>query len=369
MPTVKTSHVASFRYDLLDWFRHAQRDLPWRYHRDPYRVWISEVMLQQTRVDQAIPYFNRFIDLYPDVRSLAAASIDDVLSAWEGLGYYSRAHNLHKTAKIVSEEREGYFPNTYSELLSLPGIGPYTAAAVASIAFEQRHAVVDGNVIRVLSRVFRIEHESKSGVMRRTAQRLGDELVPPEAPGIFNEAIMELGATVCTPASPRCTACPLRPVCEAYVEGKQTAYPRPSPRKALPHHHIAVGLIIDEERILIQRRPEDGMLGGLWEFPGGKQEPGESLEETCRREVQEEAGLNVRVENKLCAIRHAYSHFRITLHAYICSVTDGELIDDTLYPKVWARLDELDEIAFPRANRRIIEKLQLSHTDITSQSR
>ncbi len=357
VPLIDDRHLTAFRRDLLDWFATQRRELPWRSDREPYRIWISEIMLQQTRVDQAIPYFNRFMDRFPDIDSLAAASIDEVLSLWEGLGYYSRAHNMHRTAGIVAEERAGYLPSTLPELRALPGIGPYTAAAVASIAFGEPHAVVDGNVIRVLSRVFRLEHDAKSTGMRNAVQQIGDRLIPDDAPGRFNEAMMELGALICTPRAPLCDECPISSVCRARAAGVVENYPRSAPKAAIPHRQISVGLIIVDDAILIQRRPDDGMLGGLWEFPGGKQEPDETLIETCRREVMEETGLEVEVERKLGSVRHAYSHFRITLHAYVCGIVSGTLLDDGI-PRVWASLDELDKYAFPRANRRILELLQ-----------
>lgn len=315
-------------------------------------------MLQQTRVDQAIPYYQRFLQHFPDVTALAGASIDQVLSVWEGLGYYSRAHNLHRTARIVAEEHGGYFPDSLVHLRELPGIGPYTSAAIASLAFNRPHAVVDGNVIRVLSRVFRIEHESKSSAMRKHVQQRADELIPAHAPGAFNEAMMELGATVCTPRAPKCDRCPLSSVCLSHADGEPELYPHSTPKAAVPHHQISVGLIIEDGHILIQRRPDDAMLGGLWEFPGGKQLEAESLIETCRREVREETGLEVVVDEKVCAIRHAYSHFRITLHVYRCRIVGGALADNDSIPRIWARIQDLDRYAFPRANRRVLEILQ-----------
>lgn len=361
--TITPYHTSAFQRDLLSWFDHAKRDLPWRSERDPYRVWISEIMLQQTRVDQATPYFLRFVERFPDIESLASASIDDVLLAWEGLGYYSRARNMHRTAQIVREERAGYLPETPTELQTLPGIGPYTAAAVSSIAFDHPHAVVDGNVIRVLSRVFEIEADAKSSEMRRQAQAIGAALIPPAAPGAFNEAVMELGALICTPAAPRCDQCPLARICGARARDAQEIYPRKTKKPPVPHYDVAVALLLDGSRIMIQRRPEDSMLGGMWEFPGGKREPGESIEQTCLREVREETGLEVDIRERLCLVKHAYSHFRITLHAFLCEITVPAAGSDDHVQK-WVDVAELDRIAFPRANRRVLEALREALPDL-----
>ncbi|GAB5521580.1 MAG: A/G-specific adenine glycosylase [Rhodothermales bacterium] len=357
LPPLTDAHRLAFQHTLLDWFEGARRAMPWRETRDPYRIWISEIMLQQTRVDQATPYYLRFVEAFPTVEALAAAPLDDVLKNWEGLGYYSRARNLHKAAKHVVER--GAFPNTHTDLLAMPGVGPYTAAAVASIAFGLPHAVLDGNVIRVLTRAFAIGADSKSSKTRKALQQLADALIPHEQPAAFNEGIMELGATICTPKNPSCLQCPLKSCCAALAEGTPTAYPVSKKKAPIPHKDIAVGLIFDhEERVFIQRRPEDAMLGGLWEFPGGKREPGEALADTCRREIQEELGVDVEIVAPFMAVDHAYSHFKITMHAFQCRITSGVPMPPPGTPWAWVTLDELDAYAFPKANRRLIDALQ-----------
>lgn len=354
--TISTNVAGVFQRDLLEWFAREQRDLPWRRDRDPYRIWISEVMLQQTRVDQARPYFLRFIDSFPDVESLAGAAIDDVLVLWEGLGYYSRARNLHRAAQLVMEEYSGYLPRTRIQLKSLPGIGDYTASAIASIAFDEAAAAVDGNVIRVIARVFALEGDRKSARTRTNVQSLVDRLIPSEQPGRFNEALMELGARVCTPRNPDCVLCPLRHVCLAYQSGDPEAYPAAPRRRDIPHHDIAVGVIIDDHRYLVQKRASEAMLGGLWEFPGGKVEQGETPEQACIREVAEETGLQIAIVHALPAIAHAYSHFRITLHPFLCRIVDGT-VSESASPKRWITSEESRDLAFPRANRRLMEML------------
>lgn len=332
--------------------------MPWRETDDSYRIWLSEVMLQQTRVDQALPYYLRFLDAFPTLPDLAAADLDDVLVKWEGLGYYSRARNFYRAVQQVAEQYDGHVPSDYDAFRALPGVGPYTAAAVLSIAFGGPYAVLDGNVIRVLTRVFGVEDNAKKTSTLRRLQATADALLDTEQPGRFNEAMMELGATVCTPRSPACPACPVRTVCTAFAEGDPEHYPNVPKKKPTPHFDIAVAVISDADgRMLIQQRPEDGLLGGLWEFPGGKREADESLEAACAREVREELGLNVDVGAGFAPIKHAYSHFRITLYAFACTVVSGTPHSDAGRPFRWVTPDELDGYAFPRANRRLIEQL------------
>lgn len=349
---------AVFEHDLIEWFRREARVMPWRQTNDPYRIWISEVMLQQTRVDQAWDYYERFVEAFPTVEALAEAPLDDVLRLWEGLGYYARARNLHRAAREVVERFGGVVPATYDAFRSLPGVGPYTAAAVLSIAYGQPHAVLDGNVARVLARTFRVEEDVKNARTRRLLQALASELLTPADPSAYNQALMEVGATVCTPRSPSCPACPLHSICRARQGGVQERYPITVSKPPIPHHDIAVGVVFNEAgEVLIQRRPENAMLGGLWEFPGGKREPGESLEETCRRELQEELQIEVSVEQPICRIAHAYSHFKITLYAYRCRLISGTPIAPEGTPIRWVPPAQLSEFAFPRANRRLIDIL------------
>lgn len=355
---MKPEIVRYFRTDLPQWFEETARDLPWRRNREPYLVWISEIMLQQTRVDQMLPYFHRFIDRFPSVEALASASLDEVLHTWEGLGYYARARNLHRSAQIIVKEYAGKLPDSYDELRRLPGIGAYTAAAIVSIAYNKPYAVVDGNVIRVLSRIFEIEEDVRLPRTRSAIQTLADELVPLDDPGAFNQAMMELGATICTPRNPRCEACPLRPTCGAYQHDTVNDFPVVSARKPIPHYDVAVGLIFnDNGHILIQKRPEDGMLGGLWEFPGGKRESDETIETACRRELREELGVEVEVGDLIHRLNHAYTHFKITLHAFRCRLPGGIPENAKEVPMRWVPVERLRDYAFPRANRLLIDKL------------
>lgn len=358
-PTPSDAHLDIFRHALVDWYRDVKRPMPWRETDDPYRIWVSEVMLQQTRVDQARPYYTRFMEAFPTVEALAEAELDEVLNRWEGLGYYSRARYLHRAARMIVEEFGGAVPDEYDAIRELPGVGPYTAAAVLSIAYAKPHGVLDGNVTRVLTRVFAIEDDATKSRTKRRLQELADTLIDPDRPGTFNQALMELGATVCTPRSPSCDACPIQSVCEAYAMDAQEDYPVTPDKKPIPHHDIAVGLVFnDEGEVLIQRRPEDGLLGGLWEFPGGKREDDEELADTCRRELREEVGIEVEALDPFSTLNHAYSHFRITLHAFQCRLTSGTPTSNEGQPIQWVPVDTLDDYAFPRANRRLIEEME-----------
>ena len=363
---VTDEHVRLFRQKLASWYASNRRDLPWRATDDPYRIWLSEVMLQQTRVDQAMPYYRRFVERFPTVNDLADAKLDDVLLCWEGLGYYSRARNLHRAARRIVEDFGGEMPDTLDEIRTLPGIGPYTAAAVLSIAYDRVHAVLDGNVIRVLARFFALESDVKKQAAKRTLQMVADEIVDPSSPGEFNQAMMELGAQICTPRSPACRQCPVSSACEAYRLGTQEAFPVTSVRSPIPHFDVVVALIVgDSGRVLIQRRPKEAMLGGLWEFPGGKCRSDETLEAACVREIKEELGVDVRIEGFISKLSHAYSHFRITLHAYRCTIVRGHPDTATGERFEWVDVKSLADYAFPRANRRLIEEI----TDMKRPSR
>ncbi|MDZ7690089.1 MAG: A/G-specific adenine glycosylase [Balneolaceae bacterium] len=232
-----------FRQHLLSWYDDNKRNLPWRDCDDPYKIWISEIMLQQTRVDQATPYFHRFIDRFPTVQDLAEADQQEVLKVWEGLGYYSRARNMHTAARRVVDEFDGKVPDSWDEITSLKGIGPYTASAVLSIAFGKPYAVVDGNVLRVLTRFFGIENDIRSTKTKNQVQELADNLIHKARPGDFNQAVMELGATVCVPSNPACNECPVNTNCTAFKTVKQDEIPYKSPAKKKPHHQIGVGII------------------------------------------------------------------------------------------------------------------------------
>lgn len=350
--------VVAMQSVLADWFGRNARELPWRTTRNPWHIWLSEVMLQQTRVDQGLPYFLAFIREWPTVTDFARADLEDILRKWEGLGYYARARNLHAAARKVAQEHDGRLPETYSEWLDLPGIGPYTAAAIASLAHGEPCAVVDGNVVRVLTRLSGLSEDVTRADTKKRLQQLATELLDAAHPGRHNEAMMELGATVCTPRNPMCDVCPLSFACVARAEENPERYPVKQKKQPVPHHDIVVALIRDAEgRYFVQRRPEDAMLGGLWEFPGGKRKPGEQLEDALRREVREELGTDIVIGEPEAPIQHAYSHFRITLHAWHCRLTDNALAPATDLPFAWSTPIEMEDLPFPRANRHLTDRL------------
>ncbi len=358
MDQLHPNRVRAIRRRLLTWFDAHRRELPWRETRDPYAIWISEIMLQQTQVASVVDYYNRFLKRFPTAEKLAAADLDTVLKLWEGLGYYRRARNLHKAAKLITRRHAGQLPPTAAALRKLPGIGPYTAGAIASIAFGAAEPVVDGNVQRVLCRLCRIDQPPKQPATQQRLWQLAGQLVPDERPGDFNQSIMELGAMICRPRNPACQACPLAPLCLARKASLQNDLPRRTPGKTLPHHTIVAGVISRRDgRILIDRRPQEGLLGGLWEFPGGKVEPGETLGDALRREVREEVGLTIDVGEKLCVVEHAYSHFRITMHVFLARQKTGRARPLACDAVKWVTRSNLRRHAFPQANRVVLDHL------------
>ncbi len=354
---------ADFAPQLLDWFARHRLDLPWRREPDAYHVWLAEIMLQQTQIDTVIPYYLRFVQHYPTIDALAAASLEDVLKLWEGLGYYRRARSLHQTARRILEEHDGAFPDTVEALLKLPGIGPYTAGAMASIAFGRSAAVLDGNVIRVFTRLLDMNEDISQSSTRKKLWGIAADWVPPQGAGDYNQALMELGQRVCRPLNPNCAQCPIQAHCHAFANGTQAERPLKKKRAAIPHYDVTAGLIRDRAgRLLIAQRPLDGLLGGLWEFPGGKLEAGESLTECLARELREELAIQVEVGELFQVVKHAFTHFRITLHAFDCAYRGA--VPPHSEPQAiqvrdwaWVRPAELASYSFGKADRQIIEAL------------
>lgn len=360
LPTTPAPDIAPL---LLAWWDAGHADLPWRRTRDPYAVWVSEIMLQQTQIATVIPYYERWMARFPTIEALADASLDDVLKLWEGLGYYSRARNLHRAARQVVAEG-GRIPDTAAGLMRLPGIGRYTAGAIASIAFDEPAPVLDGNVIRVLSRLIDLPDDVTITSTRNKLWRLAAELVREDRPGDYNQALMELGQSVCLPANPLCLLCPLARVCLARQRGTQAERPVRPPRRRTPHYDVVAGIIWRDGaphpngRFLITQRPLDGMLGGLWEFPGGKQEPGETLAAALRREIREELAVEIEPGELLTEVAHAYTHFRITLRALYAAYLGGEPQHLGVADHAWVTLADLDAYAFAVTDRKIITALR-----------
>ncbi len=343
---------------LLDWYQCNHRELPWRRTNNPYHIWVSEVMAQQTRVETVIPYYRRFIQRFPDINTLAAADRQDVLKMWEGLGYYRRVHHLHQAARFITDRYKGEFPKDFADIVALPGVGEYIAAAIASIAFSQPFAVLDGNVKRVLSRLYCVDKATNDPTSQRHYQTLAGNMLDGRNPGNHNQALMELGAIICRPTNPVCGKCPVGNCCCAHQSGRVEDYPRRISKKEVPTYHIAVGVIHKNGKLLITQREETGLLGGLWEFPGGKMKDGESAESACRREILEETGLTVKIERFLTQVRHAYSHFKIEVDVFICDYIRGEVQLKGSVDFRWVGIEELDRFPFPKANHKFIPLLK-----------
>lgn len=346
---------------ILHWYDRHQRDLPWRRTKDPYAIWVSEIMLQQTQVQTVIPYYRRFLDHFPTVRSLAAASLDEVLALWENLGYYSRARHLHAAAIEIVKRWQGVLPSTEEGLRQVPGIGPYTAAAVASIAHGEAVPALDGNVKRVLCRLFGVQASLDRRRTLDRLRRLAEEMIPARQPGRFNQALMDLGAMICTPRKPACLACPVFERCRAAAEGLQDALPLKAKRSALPRKHTAAALLVDGRgRVLIVQRPHRGFLGGMWGFPGGPGQEGETLKKSLVRRVKEELGVVLRCGKELAAVNHAYSHFKMTLHVFQCSIKSGKPRALTCRAVMWAAPGELERLPCSKADRKVMEALSIT---------
>lgn len=350
---------------LLRWFARHRRDLPWRREpRDPYHVWLSEVMLQQTQVATVIPYYERWLRRFPTLADLAAAPLDDVLKLWEGLGYYSRARNFHAAAQAVVHRHGGEIPRTVEGLMALPGIGRYTAGAIASLAFNADAPLLDGNVKRVLSRLFGLSAPTDGELWR-----LAESLLPKGKAGAFNEALMELGATLCTPRAPRCPSCPVNTSCRGFADGDPTAYPARRAKKATPHYDVFTAVIEDGAgRVLVGRRPRDGLLGGLWEFvstefrEAGTPPNGSHRSEMAqlKRMVAKRTGLDVTLDDAqmLGTVKHGFTHFKITRHVWLARVrsNDPAPLRPTGYDRLeWTSLEEVYRLPLTRSDQRILE--------------
>jgi A/G-specific adenine glycosylase len=343
---------------LLNWYHKNGRTLPWRDHPDSYAVWVSEIMLQQTRVETVIPYFEKWMNLFPDVASLANASERDVLNAWEGLGYYSRARNLHKAAQVVAEKFNGQLPLDLTELRSLPGIGRYTVGAIASMAFGMDEPTLDGNLRRVFARLFDVNEFADSPAGEKILWELAAQNLPKGQAGDYNQALMDLGATICIPKNPRCLLCPLMKICEAQKNGTQDLRPVLKAKKATPHYVHAAAVVVERGRVLLAKRPAGGLLGGMWEFPNGRVEadPAEGL----TKAINAAYNLRVRIERSrneeaLGVIQHAYTHFKITVHAFRCepvSIPKTENLE-------WVKIADLNDYPMGKVDRQIAASLRV----------
>ena len=360
---------------LLTWWQaHGRHTIPWKRRADgrpaadgdpldPFPIWVAEVMLQQTQLQVVLPYWQRWMAAFPTLQALAAAEEHDVLLLWQGLGYYSRARRLHQGARVLvaaaSPGEVPLWPQDLEGWLALPGIGRSTAGSILSSAFDLPEPILDGNVKRVLARL--IASPRPPARELNGFWRLSEQLLDPQRPRAFNQALMDLGATVCTPRQPRCDACPWRPHCAAYAAGDPAAYPVKDASRPLPFQVIGVGVVLNAAgEVLIDQRLNEGLLGGLWEFPGGKQEPGEAIERTIARELMEELAIEAEVGEELITLEHAYSHKKLRFVVHLCRWLSGDPQPLASQQVQWVRPDQLADYPFPAANARIIEAL-LAH--------
>ena len=335
--------------------------MPWRDTSDPYKIWVSEIMLQQTRVETVIPYYITWIHKYPTIYDVHHESIDNLLKIWEGLGYYSRVKFFKESCDIICSEYNGKIPQDYSEFIKFKGVGPYIASAVLSIAFNKPLIAIDGNVNRVISRYLSIDTNIKKS-QKHTFQYLSQQINHSSA-GNFNQAMMDLGRYICKPKFPQCSYCPIQSNCSSYINNTTELYPVKLKTVKTPHYSIAVGVIIKGNRLLITKRDYKAMLGGLWEFPGGKKNKKESIKECVIREIKEETNIDIDIMKKINNVKQSYSHFSVTIHPYLCRYMSGNIKLDGPIDYKWIYKNNFNKYAFPRANQKIIQQLE-SQNDI-----
>jgi A/G-specific adenine glycosylase len=338
---------------LLSWYVKNPRSLPWRGESDPYKIWVSEIMAQQTRLQTVIPYYHRWIQAFPTIKAPANASEQDVLKNWEGLGYYSRARNLHQAAIILMEKYAGRLLEESHLLRELPGIGPYSAAAISSLAFGKNEAALDGNIRRVLARVFNVSLLLGSPECERELNRLALANLSKGKAGDYNQALMDLGSSICVPRNPNCPICPLTSLCIAQKGGRQNSLPVRKQASSLPTVIVTAAIILNRGRMLISQRPSRGLLGGMWEFPGGKLEPPETLEACLQREIKEELGARIIIQKPFGVFRHSYSHFHVELHAFICGLNRSKPKPLQVRSIQWVKTADLQTFPMGKIDRMI----------------
>lgn len=364
MPPAIMDSPARFIALLLRWFSAQGRDLPWRKDYEPYQVWISEIMLQQTQMDRAVAYFNRWMERFPDLDAVAGAGEEDILKHWEGLGYYNRARNLHAAARAMQDKHQGRVPSRVEDLEALPGIGRYTARAVAAVAYNRPVLPLDANGSRVLARVLDLDqplqHRDSRRALERAADLLAAALAPDQARDMA-QALMELGALACG-RDPKCAACPVAELCAARKAGRERQRPVPGPGKDVVLVVMATGVLLDAGRAFIQKRLPDDVWAGLWEFPGGVLEQGETPRQALAREFTEETGFRIEVGDKIGTVRYAYTRFRVTMHGYYCAFAADSPRQPVLKAasqSKWVRPGELGQWAFPAGHRKLMGLLDL----------
>lgn len=344
-------NIAKFQQDLVTWYETEKRDLPWRREQDPYKIWVSEIMLQQTRVETVIPYFNRFMEQFPTIESLANADEEAVLKAWEGLGYYSRVRNLQSAVREVSESYGGTVPADKNQFLALKGVGPYTGGAVLSIAYGLPEPAVDGNVMRVISRILTVWDDIAKPSTRKIFEQAVGTLMYEEDPSSFNQALMELGATICTPTSPSCLLCPVQTHCQAFEEGVQRELPVKTKKKSTKKVRLgAVVLEAPDGTILIEKRPETGLLANMWQFPNTELLDGTNPRAAIEAFLETEYGIKAAVQpEKASEITHVFSHLTWDVDVYVGTTKTKPEKERTKFVSA----DQVETYAFPVSHQKI----------------
>ena len=356
---ISEQNAKEFWKKLKAWYSAHHRKLPWRQTKDPYKIWISEIMLQQTTVQAVIPYYDRWMTYFPDLAALSKAPLQKVLKIWQGLGYYRRAKNCHQAAKIITKSHRGKIPQDYKELISMPGFGPYTAAAVLSIAFDKPYLTIDANVRRILMRLSALSRTATAS-LDKELHRSFSPFLPGKNMGLFNQALMELGSLVCRAKNPLCLLCPVIDFCGAFESGKQEVIPIPEKRNYKKIQAV-IGIVEENDKFLIQKRPSTGLLADLWEFPGGKIEKGETPQRALVREMKEELGTDIRDSTFLTKVQHSYTQYQVTLHAYRCVLNSTPSLDKTRHR--WVSLRGMRRFPFPSGSARVIQYLEKSRSE------
>jgi A/G-specific adenine glycosylase len=345
---------------MVRWYPHKARHLPWRLDREPYHVWVAEVMLQQTRVETVIPYYQRWMKEFPSLQRLAEADLQDILRIWEGLGYYSRARNLHKASGVIMKEYGGVIPGEASKLINLPGIGHSTAGAIASISYNRDEPILDGNVKRVMARVFNYKKPINLAKNENELWKLAEQLLPKGKAGIFNQALMELGETICLPKNPHCSDCPICKDCLSNILGVQAKRPVRLRKGKIPHYEVVAAVFKERGKFLITQRPAGKLLAGLWEFPGGKVEKGENLEQSLQREIMEELNVEITTGSEIGVYNHRYTHLSVLVHAFYCLRVSGRFTPREDQQIAWVKPTELSIHPMGKVDRLIARQVAVN---------
>ena len=350
----------NFTQKVISWYLKNKRPLPFRKSKDPYKIWLSEIMLQQTQVKTVLPYYKRWIKKFPTLKTVSLSNIDRLLKLWEGLGYYKRCINFYKASKIVINDYNGKIPDRKKEFLALPGVGEYTASAVLSIAFSKPFPVLDGNVKRVMSRIIGLKKLSHFN-LRKINKNL-ELLICKSRPGDFNQGLMEIGALICKPINPKCNKCPINENCYALRKGYPENFPAKSMRKLRPQYDVVVAIIWRGNKFYIQKRNPDKMLGGLWEFPGGIVNKGEDPKIILKHKVLKECGTDLNILKEAGIVDHAFSHFSIRLHGYFCS--EKKLLIKESATRKWIHKRNIKYYTFPKANHKLFRQLEIKNWNV-----